>query len=140
MDEKQIRILCVEDNRDSRDVLQRLLEETDGTYEVSAVETAAEALTLDSRTAFDLYILDIWLPGMDGVDLCRRLRERGRTAPVMFYSAMGVQPTDRDYLLSAGANAFLVKSVDIDKLIPTVQQLLDGHASPVSEPPQQEVS
>ena len=98
-------------------------------------ETAAEALALDSRTAFDLYILDIWLPGMDGVDLCRRLRDRGRAAPIMFFSAMGVQPTDRDYVLAAGANAFLVKSVDLDKLIPTVEQLLASYTA--SEPDNQ---
>ena len=123
MDQKK-RILCVEDNKDSRDVLKRLLEMEDDNYDVAAVETAAEALALDARGAYDLYILDIWLPGMDGVDLCRRLRERGRKSPIMFFSAMGVQPADRDYVLAAGANAFLVKSVDIDKLIPTVEQLL----------------
>jgi len=136
MDNQRTRILCVEDNKDSRDVLKRLLEETDKSYEIEAVETAAEALALDSNSSYDLYILDIWLPGMDGVDLCRRLRERGRKAPIMFYSAMGVQPADRDYVLAAGANAFLVKSVDIDKLIPTVQQLLDGNL-PGSPKPQQ---
>ena len=120
--------MCVEDNRDSRDVLKRLLESSNEDYQVTAVETAAEALALDSRGAYDLYILDIWLPGMDGVDLCRRLRDRGRTSPIMFFSAMGVQPADRDYVLAAGANAFLVKSVDIDKMIPTVESLLSEFA------------
>ena len=135
MTEPKTQILCVEDNKDSRDVLKRLLEGADEGYHVTAVETAAEALALDSRTAFDLYILDIWLPGMDGVDLCRRLRDRGRAAPIMFFSAMGVQPTDRDYVLAAGANAFLVKSVDLDKLIPTVEQLLASYTA--SEPDNQ---
>jgi len=124
MTDQKTRILCVEDNKDSRDVLRRLLESSSENYQVTAVETAAEALALDSRDGYDLYILDIWLPGMDGVDLCRRLRDRGRVSPVMFYSAMGVQPADRDYVLAAGANAFLVKSVDIDKLLPTVESLL----------------
>ncbi|MEP7212195.1 MAG: response regulator [Acidobacteriota bacterium] len=132
------RILCVEDNKDSRDVLKRLLESSDESYQVTAVETAAEALALDARGSYDLYILDIWLPGMDGVDLCRRLRDRGRKAPVMFYSAMGVQPSDRDYVLAAGANAFLVKSVDIDRLIPTVVSLLSEYsatADPTTQAP-----
>lgn len=127
MNTSNTRILCVEDNRDSRDLLKRMLQDADDKYEIAAVETAAEALALDSAGSYDLYILDIWLPGMDGVDLCRRLRERGRTAPIMFFSAMGVQPSDRDFVLAAGANAFLVKSVDIDKLIPTVEQLLNGN-------------
>jgi two-component system phosphate regulon response regulator OmpR len=133
MTEHLTRILCVEDNKDSRDVLRRLLESSDAAYNVTAVETAAEALALDARGGFDLYILDIWLPGMDGVDLCRRLRDRGRTAPIMFFSAMGVQPADRDYVLAAGANAFLVKSVDIDKLIPTVEDLLAMHSASNTE-------
>jgi DNA-binding response OmpR family regulator len=135
MSDQEIRILCVEDNRDSRDVLKRLLESSNDKYRITAVETAAEAVALDSRAAFDLYILDIWLPGMDGVDLCRRLRDRGRTAPILFYSAMGVQPADRDYVLAAGADAFLVKSVDIDILLPTVESLLRKHlASQTAEP------
>ena len=129
MTDQKTRILCVEDNKDSRDVLKRLLENADDSYQVTAVETAAEALALDARGGYDLYILDIWLPGMDGVDLCRRLRDRGRKAPVMFYSAMGVQPSDRDYVLAAGANAFLVKSVDIDRLLPTVESLLSEYSA-----------
>jgi CheY-like chemotaxis protein len=117
------RILVVEDNRDSREMVVTLLAETEDHYDVTAVETAAEALVLDARRPFDLYILDIWLPGMDGLSLSRRLRERGRRQPIMFFSAM-VQPTDRDYVLAAGADAFLLKPRDIDRFLPTVQKLL----------------
>jgi CheY-like chemotaxis protein len=117
------RILVVEDNRDSRDMIRTLLFESDDDYEVTAVETAAEALALDGKNAFDLYVLDIWLPGMDGLGLCRRLRERGRTQPIIFFSAM-VQTADREYVLAAGANEFLVKPKDIDNFLPTVARLL----------------
>jgi CheY-like chemotaxis protein len=117
------RILVVEDNRDSRDMVRTLLSESGDDYEVTAVETAAEALALDGKKAFDLYVLDIWLPGMDGLGLCRRLRERGRTQPIIFFSAM-VQTADRDYVLAAGANEFLVKPKDIDNFLPTVARLL----------------
>lgn len=116
-------ILVVEDNRDSRDMVRTLLSESGDDYEVIAVETAAEALALDGKKAFDLYVLDIWLPGMDGLGLCRRLRERGRTQPIIFFSAM-VQTADRDYVLAAGANEFLVKPKDIDHFLPTVARLL----------------
>ena len=125
MTDKKRRILCVEDNRDSREMITTLLEQTNAEYEVTAVETAAEALALNGRNEFDLYILDIWLPGMDGVDLCRRLRERGVKQPIMFFSAMGVQPKDKDYMLAAGADDFLVKSVDMDRLTDTVHELLE---------------
>ena len=126
MPESKTRILCVEDNRDSREMIATLLRETNPDYAVTAVETAAEALALSIKDRFDLYILDIWLPGMDGVELCRRLRDRGVNEPIMFFSAMGVQAKDRDYVLSAGANEFLVKSVDLDRFTETVSRLLDG--------------
>jgi CheY-like chemotaxis protein len=119
------RILVVEDNRDSRDMIRTLLSESGYPYEVTAVETAAEALALDGRIPFDLYVLDIWLPGMDGLGLCRRLRERGRTQPIIFFSAM-VQTTDRQYVLASGANEFLVKPKDIDNFLPTVTRLLEA--------------
>jgi CheY-like chemotaxis protein len=124
MGEARSRILCVEDNRDSREMISTLLREADANYDVTAVETAAEALAMNGSGEFDLYILDIWLPGMDGVELCRRLREKGIKKPIMFFSAMGVQTKDRDYLLAAGANEFLVKSLDLDKFTDTVDRLL----------------
>jgi DNA-binding response OmpR family regulator len=120
-------ILIVEDNRDSRDMLKELLLTEDEKYTVTAVETAAEALVLDGKKPFDLYVLDIWLPGMDGVGLCRRLRERGRQQPIVFFSAM-VQPSDKEYVLKAGANEFLVKPRDLDKFIPTVRRLLNSNS------------
>src|SRR5687767_9664741 len=124
MSERRNRILCVEDNRDSREMIATLLRQFNGDYDVTAVETAAEALELDGKNRFDLYILDIWLPGMDGVELCRRLRERGVIKPIMFFSAMGVQTKDRDYVLAAGADEFLVKSIDLDRFTETVERLL----------------
>jgi CheY-like chemotaxis protein len=122
------RILVVEDNRDSREMVRTLLSESGNGYEVTAVETAAEALELDGKKAFDLYILDIWLPGMDGLGLCRRLRERGRVQPIIFFSAM-VQTTDRDYVLAAGADDFLVKPRDLDNFLPTVARFLSVPAT-----------
>jgi len=124
MTEPKTRILYVEDNRDSREMIVTLLRETNDNYDVTAVETAAEALAIDDNNAFDLYILDIWLPGMDGVELCRRLRDRGVVKPIMFFSAMGVQAKDRDYVLAAGADEFLVKTVDLDRVTDTVARLL----------------
>ncbi len=124
MGESNVRILCVEDNRDSREMVATLLRGANPDYHVKAVETAAEALALTSKEDFDLFILDIWLPGMDGVELCRRLRAQGVAAPIMFFSAMGVKAKDQDYVLAAGADAFLVKSIDLDRLVGTVERLL----------------
>ena len=105
-------------------MIKTLLSVSGNGYEVVAVETAAEALVLDEKERFDLYVLDIWLPGMDGLSLCRRLRERSRKQPIIFFSAM-VQTTEREYVLKAGANEFLIKPQDIDRFLPVVSRLLE---------------
>ena len=127
------RILCVEDDKDSREMIQTLLRNAGKNYSVTAVGTGAEALSLNTKNPFDLYILDIWLPGMDGFELCRRIRERGSTKPIIFFSAM-VRPDDRKYGLAAGANEFLVKPNDLDIFAETVERLLN-HSSQLSKPP-----
>jgi two-component system response regulator RegX3 len=101
-----------------------------------AVGTGAEALAINAKNSFDLYVLDIWLPGMDGFELCRRIRERGSTKPIMFFSAM-VRPDDRKYGLAAGANEFLVKPNDLDIFTDTVERLLKDGSKDIglSEPP-----
>lgn len=127
MPETTAKILCVEDNRDSREMMKAMLSTADPGYSVTAVETAAEALALVGKTDFDIYILDLWLPTMDGMSLCRRLRDRGIKKPIMFFSAM-VQPKERQYVLAAGADEFLVKPDDLDRFTDTVARLLKDHA------------
>ena len=128
MAEGSKRILCVEDDNDSREMMKVMLEQADPTLSVKTVGTAAEAIELSMRNSFDLYVLDIWLPGMDGLSLCRRLRERGIKSPIIFFTAM-VRTEDKDFALKAGANAFLVKPKDVEKFTETVQKLLNGTAS-----------
>ena len=96
------KILCVEDDKDSREMMRALLQTSENEYSITMVGTGAEALALIARTKFDLYILDIWLPGMDGLDLCRRMRSLGISEPIVFFSAM-VRTHDRNYGISAGA-------------------------------------
>jgi DNA-binding response OmpR family regulator len=122
------RILCVEDDRDSREMLKVMLDRSDPTFEVTTVGTAAEAIELSMRSDFDLYVLDIWLPGMDGLSLCRRLRDRGVKSPIIFFTAM-VRTEDKDYALKAGADAFLVKPKDIEIFTDTVRDLLQQSAT-----------
>lgn len=123
MPERKPRILCVEDNRDSREMIRVMLSRADSDYNITTVETAAEAIALSGRNHYDLYVLDISLPGMDGLSLCRRLRDSGKTSPIIFFSAM-VQPHDKQYCLDAGADAFLVKPADLDIFVDTVRRLL----------------
>lgn len=123
MSNSKPRILCVDDNKDSREMIKALLTYEDESYDVTIVETGAEALSLIAKNPFDLYVLDLWLPSMDGMTICRRIRELKIKEPIIFFSAMG-RPADMDYMFAAGANAFLTKPNDLNIFAETVKNLL----------------
>ena len=124
------RILCVEDDDDTSSMLCSILGLIN--CEVSTAGTVADALDKIGAEHFDLYLLDSWLPGGGGVDLCRRIRDFDSTTPIVFYSGAAREP-ERQEALAAGAQAYLVKPEDIAKLVETVERLLV--ASPASEMP-----
>ena len=78
-------ILCVEDNEDSRELVKLALETRFPYVCVSLAGSIDEARELTESNNYDLYILDNWLPGGSGVDLCRLLREGGSAAPILFF-------------------------------------------------------
>lgn len=115
------RILCVDDDEDTCSMLHNLL----GLIGciTSAAGTAAEALEMIAREHFDLYLLDNWLPGGSGVELCRNIRRSDRATPIVFYSGAGLS-SEREEALEAGAQAYLVKPRDSAILLETVRRLL----------------
>jgi DNA-binding response OmpR family regulator len=115
------RVLCVDDDEDTCSMLCALLGLVG--CQVETAGTAAAALGLIARGRFDLYLLDNWLPGGDGVELCRRIRESDQTTPVVFYSGAGLD-SEREEALAAGAQAYLVKPADAGRLVETVRRLL----------------
>ena len=125
---KSRHILCVEDDKDSCDMIKRFLQLTNPEYVITTAEDGAAALSLIQTGSFDLYLLDSWLPGMDGMELCRRIREMGSNKPIVFFSAM-VRSHDRETALEAGADAYLLKPNDLDILPETVARLLDASPS-----------
>jgi DNA-binding response OmpR family regulator len=114
--------LYVDDDPDSRLMLVLLMKYA--SIDVRAVGTAAQALSLLEQEQFDLYLLDSWLPDMDGVELCRRVRRYAPLAPILFYSGAAYE-TDRLRGLAAGADAYIVKP-DLDGLLNRVTQLADA--------------
>jgi DNA-binding response OmpR family regulator len=115
------RILCVDDDEDTCSMLCGLLGLID--CEVVTALTAAEALELIERDRFDLYLLDNWLPGGSGVQLCRDIRRSDASTPIVFYSGAALEP-EREEALKAGAQAYLVKPGDVASLLETVRRLL----------------
>src|SRR6516164_6455239 len=116
-----MRILVVEDERPVRDALTRVLR-TDG-YEVEVAEDGDAALTALSAMTPDALVLDVVLPGLDGLEICRRLRDAGQQVPVLMVTALDAV-ADRVAGLDAGADDYLVKPFSIEELRARMRALL----------------
>ena len=114
------RVLCVDDDEDFREMVSALLKLL--RIEAKVVPTAAQALWLIQAERFDLYLLDAWLPGVDGFELCRQMRHLDARTPILFFSGAAYE-TDKKRAIEAGANAYLIKP-DVDGLIGSITQFV----------------
>jgi DNA-binding response OmpR family regulator len=105
-----------------------------GFYVLTANSAISALEMLDSVTP-DLFILDVMMPTMDGLELCRRIRARAETAntPVLIVSAR-YDPDIVDKAHAAGANEYVSKLTPQMKLLIRVREMLDAHANPGSNP------
>ena len=92
-------------------------------YRVESVTNGNVALERASGEAFDVILLDVMLPGRDGFDVCRTLRQRGVSAPIMMLTARG-QVVDRVVGLRLGADDYLTKPFEMMELLARVEALL----------------
>lgn len=115
-----MRILIVEDERRIAQGLQGLLEKQG--YAVDAVYTGGSGLDYALSDIYDLIILDIMLPGMDGLSILRELRNSGVDAPVLLLTAKG-DVQDRVRGLDCGADDYLSKPFDTDEFLARVRAL-----------------
>ena len=129
-----VRILVVDDDRAVRDALRRAL--TLGGYEVQAAEGGQQGLTQIATGLPDAVVLDVGMPGVDGLEVCRRLRGSGNRVPVLMLTARDAV-SDRIDGLDAGADDYLVKPFDVGELQARLRALLrrsgvNGDASGVT--------
>ncbi|MFI5614399.1 response regulator transcription factor [Amycolatopsis sp. NPDC051903] len=117
----QPRVLLADDDRAIRESLLRALE-LEG-YEVTEVTDGVAALAVARRDRFDVLILDVMMPGVDGLGVCRVLRADGDPTPILMLTAR-VEPPDRVAGLDAGADDYLVKPFDLDELLARLRALL----------------
>jgi two-component system response regulator MprA len=115
------RILVVEDDRRLRDVLRFAL--STGGWHVALAENAQHGLSQLAATEPDAVVLDVGLPDMDGLALCRRLRRAGNRVPVLMVSA-GAGIEQRIDGLDAGADDYLPKPFDVGELRARLRALL----------------
>ena len=115
------RVLVADDDRAIRESLARALE-LEG-YEVVAVADGVESLTVVHRETFDALVLDVLMPGVDGLGVCRVLRGDGDRTPVLMLTARQ-ETADRVAGLDAGADDYLPKPFDLDELLARLRALL----------------
>lgn len=120
-----MRILVVEDNAVLARGIGTVLK--DGGYAVDWVADGSAALAALAAEHFDLVILDLNLPDMDGLDVLRSLRSRESGASVLVLSAR-VEPDDRVRGLDLGADDYMIKPFDVDELEARVRMLLRRQA------------
>ena len=123
-------ILIVEDSPAISDIAATALR-FEG-YHVVQVEDGLDGLTHATTQPVDLIVLDVMLPGMDGFEVCRRLREQGLRTPVLFLTARG-EFDDRVRGLDTGGDDYLTKPFTVDELTLRVAAIL-RRANPESEP------
>jgi two-component system, OmpR family, response regulator len=126
-----MRILLVEDHAKLAGLLQHGLREEGIAADV--VGTGADGLWRATEEAYDVVVLDVMLPDLDGVEVCRRLRAAGVDTPVLMLTAVGTVP-DRVAGLEAGGDDYLVKPFAFDELLARLRALARrGTVSPSVE-------
>ncbi|MFI6371478.1 response regulator transcription factor [Streptomyces sp. NPDC050546] len=120
-------VLLAEDDRAIRNALERAL--TLEGYQVMAVADGVEALAQAHRNRPDVLVLDVMMPGIDGLQVCRVLRAEGDRTPVLILTAL-VETADRIAGLDAGADDYVVKPFDVEEVFARLRALL-RRTSPV---------
>lgn len=124
-----MRLLFVEDEPDLREVLKKQLQSSG--YSVDACGDGLEALDYMQLTAYDAIILDIMLPGLDGLAVLQKMRTAGDKTPVLLLTARG-SVEDRVAGLDLGADDYLVKPFAFDELVARLRVLLRRSSGQVS--------
>ena len=124
-----MRILVVDDEQPLREALERALKVEN--YEVETLENGALALERmkNAGNEIDAIVLYVLMPGIDGLEVCRRLRAAGDKTPVLMLTAR-VEVEDRVAGLDAGADDYVTKPFDLEELLARLRALLRRAGSP----------
>jgi len=132
----RLRVLLAEDNEINTTVVTRLLQKRG--HDVVAVGDGRDALARLSEERFDVALLDVQMPGLDGLEVAARMRARERAAgaarlPIVALTAR-VLPGDREGCFAAGMDAYLAKPVDAQGLFQTLDRLIPSRRLPHAAP------
>ena len=115
------RILVAEDQADIRDLIVLNLQQAG--YDVTAVADGRAALAQETERASELLLLDLMMPGLDGLEVCKALRARGRATPILMLTAKSTE-LDRVLGLELGADDYRTKPFSMPALLARVKALL----------------
>jgi DNA-binding response OmpR family regulator len=116
-------ILYVEDTQDTRFLVEWSLKQEG--FSVTAVQTAEEGLRHARENSYALILLDIGLTDMDGIALCREIRQFNTETPILFFTAYAPL-LDHQEAIKAGAQGCLRKPEDTARLVPAIRTLIKG--------------
>lgn len=129
---KKFSILLVEDEENLQEALKLNLELED--YEVTSVYDGAEALKAVQQEHFDLMILDVMLPELDGISVCENIRLQNNDIPILMLSAKN-SSADRVLGLKKGADDYLTKPFNLEELLLRVSKLLEKSSKLAAKEP-----
>jgi two-component system, OmpR family, response regulator MprA len=115
-----VRVLIVEDEPAVRDAVDRALR--GASHKADLAKDGPTGLQMATTTPYDAIVLDLGLPGLDGIEVCRRLRAAGNHVPVLMLTARAAVK-DRVEGLDAGADDYLVKPFALDELLARIRAL-----------------
>lgn len=115
-----LKILVAEDSPDNQELIGILLRQRGA--DVSVVGCGTEAVNAAHAGEFDVILMDLQMPGMDGVEACRRLRNGGYMGSIAALTAHALK-SERDRALADGFNAYLTKPIEIQRLVTTIKAL-----------------
>jgi len=138
---KKLKVLIVDDYEDTRIILKSSLE-SEG-YHVTCVENGVEALASARIDKPDIIVSDILMPKMDGFDLCRKVKTDDvlRQIPFIFYTATYMDEADQDLAMAAGASRYLIKPMDSEDFLRSVNAVVEeseNHQLDVPTQPQKD--
>jgi len=116
-------VLYIEDDEDTRELVKYAMGMNN--YNVIAAPNCEDALLLARTNHFDLYLIDNWMSGGSGIELCKKLREFDPWTPILFYSGAALERDKRE-AFDAGAQGYLVKPAGPDELMMEVFRMISG--------------
>ncbi len=125
MPQETKKILIVDDDPDIRKIMTRFLSAKD--YEVAVASDGFEAGTKVMDFNPDLLVLDLIMPGIDGFEVCKRIKKNPRTSHIKVLAITGYDTEEnRDRIMEAGVDGYLAKPIERDRLLEEVEVLLAG--------------